>query len=97
MWLYVQTWLPLLTIALTAAVCFSVSSFIIGQARPLAYAYGIHPKKIYSKRFLRNGKPFFFGADPQFSCCERQGAASGLQEWQIYRAGYQAIELPLKG
>jgi hypothetical protein len=39
----------------------------------------------------------FFGADPQFSCCERQGAASGLQEWQIYRAGYQAIELPLKG
>ncbi len=34
MWLYLQTWLPLLTIGLTAAVCFSVASFIMGQARP---------------------------------------------------------------
>jgi hypothetical protein len=32
MWLY--TWLPLLTIALTAAICFSVTSFIMGQAGP---------------------------------------------------------------
>jgi hypothetical protein len=34
MWLYILTWLPLLTIALTAAICFSVESFIIGRARP---------------------------------------------------------------
>ena len=34
MWLYIQTWLPLLTIAVTAAICFSVTSFIMGQARP---------------------------------------------------------------
>jgi hypothetical protein len=34
MWLYIQTWFPLLTIALTAAICFSVTSFIMGQARP---------------------------------------------------------------
>jgi hypothetical protein len=30
MWLHIQTWLPLLTIALTAAICFSVASFIMG-------------------------------------------------------------------
>jgi hypothetical protein len=34
MWSYVQTWLPVLTIALTAAICFSVASFIMGQAGP---------------------------------------------------------------
>jgi len=33
MWLYVQTWLPLLTIALTAAICFSVASFFMRQAK----------------------------------------------------------------
>ena len=32
--LYVQEWLPLLTIGLTAAICFSVASFITGQAKP---------------------------------------------------------------
>jgi hypothetical protein len=36
MWFYIQTWLPLLTIALTAAIYFSVASFIMGQARPQA-------------------------------------------------------------
>ena len=35
-WFYIQTWFPLLTIALTAAICFSVASFIMGQARPQA-------------------------------------------------------------
>ena len=34
MWLYILSWFPLLTIALTAAICFSVTSFIMGQARP---------------------------------------------------------------
>jgi hypothetical protein len=34
MWLYVQTWLPIMTIALTAAICFSVAAFIMGQTRP---------------------------------------------------------------
>jgi hypothetical protein len=29
---YVQMWSPLLTIALTAAICFSVVSFIMGQS-----------------------------------------------------------------
>jgi hypothetical protein len=33
MWLYIQTWLPLLTIALTAAICFSVTSFIMGAGK----------------------------------------------------------------
>jgi hypothetical protein len=33
MWFYVQTWFPLLTIALTAAICFSVASFIMGHAK----------------------------------------------------------------
>ena len=33
MWLYIQTWIPLLTIALTAAIFFSVASFMMGQAR----------------------------------------------------------------
>ena len=33
MLLYVQTWLPLLTITLTAAIFFSVASFIMGNAK----------------------------------------------------------------
>ena len=32
MWLYVQMWFPLLTVALTAAICLSVVSFIMGAA-----------------------------------------------------------------
>jgi hypothetical protein len=32
MWFYIQTWLPLLTIALTAAICFSVTSFSVGHS-----------------------------------------------------------------
>jgi hypothetical protein len=34
MWLYVQMWFPLLTIALTAALCFCVVSFIMGHTKP---------------------------------------------------------------
>jgi hypothetical protein len=33
MWLYVQMWFPLLMVALTAAICFSVVSFIMGHAK----------------------------------------------------------------
>jgi hypothetical protein len=32
MWFYVQMWFPVLTIALTAAIC--VASFIFGHAKP---------------------------------------------------------------
>jgi hypothetical protein len=35
MWFYIQTWFPLLT-TLTAAICFSVATFIMGQTRPQA-------------------------------------------------------------
>jgi hypothetical protein len=31
---YVQTWFPLMTVALTAAICLSVVSFIMGHAKP---------------------------------------------------------------
>jgi hypothetical protein len=34
MWSYVQMWSPLLTIVLTAAICLSVVSFIVRQAKP---------------------------------------------------------------
>jgi hypothetical protein len=34
MWFYVQMLFPLLTIALTAAICLSVVSFIMGHAKP---------------------------------------------------------------
>jgi hypothetical protein len=34
MWLDVQMWFPVLTIALTAAICFSVASFIMGHTKP---------------------------------------------------------------
>ncbi len=34
MWFYIQTGLPLLTIGLTAAICFSVASFIMTQSKP---------------------------------------------------------------
>jgi hypothetical protein len=33
MWLHIQTWLPLVTVSLTAAICFGVASFIMGSAR----------------------------------------------------------------
>ena len=32
MWFYVQMWLPVWTVALTAAICFSVASFIMGRS-----------------------------------------------------------------
>jgi hypothetical protein len=32
MWFYIQMWLPLLTVALTAAICFGVASFIMRQS-----------------------------------------------------------------
>jgi hypothetical protein len=34
MWSYVQMWSPLLTVALAAAICLSVVSFIMGKAKP---------------------------------------------------------------
>jgi hypothetical protein len=33
MWLYIQTWLPLVIVGLTAAICFGVASFIMGSAK----------------------------------------------------------------
>ncbi len=33
---YVKTWLPLLTITLTAAIFFGAASFIMGHAKSLA-------------------------------------------------------------
>ena len=33
MLLYLQTWLPLVTVTLTAAIFFSVASFIMGHAK----------------------------------------------------------------
>ena len=32
MWFYVQMWLPVWTVALTAAICFSVASFIMRRS-----------------------------------------------------------------
>jgi hypothetical protein len=32
MWFYVRTWLPVLSINLTTAICFSVASLVMGQA-----------------------------------------------------------------
>ena len=34
MLLYAQTWLPLVTITLTAAIFFTIASFMIARARP---------------------------------------------------------------
>ena len=34
MWFYVQMALPLLTVGLAAAICFSVASFIVAHAKP---------------------------------------------------------------
>ena len=33
MWLDIQTWLPILSISLTAAICFGVASFVMGQEK----------------------------------------------------------------
>jgi hypothetical protein len=35
MWFF-EMWFPVLTIAFTAAICFSVVSFIMGHAKPHA-------------------------------------------------------------
>jgi hypothetical protein len=32
MWFYVQMWLPVWTVALTAVICFSAASFIMGRS-----------------------------------------------------------------
>ena len=34
MLLYLQTWLPLVTVTLTAAIFSSVASFLMGHAKP---------------------------------------------------------------
>ena len=34
MWFYVQMALPLLTVGLAAAICLTVTSFIVGHAQP---------------------------------------------------------------
>ena len=34
MLLYTQTWLPLVTVTLTAAIFFAVASFMMARARP---------------------------------------------------------------
>ena len=36
MWLYLQMWFPVLTIALSAAICVSVASFFMTQPKPHA-------------------------------------------------------------
>jgi hypothetical protein len=45
MWFYVQMWFPLLTVGLTAAICFSVVSFIMGRSvkprQPKSIPHGI--------------------------------------------------------
>jgi len=40
MWLYVQIWFPLLTVALTAAICFSVASVVYEARKPARIAVG---------------------------------------------------------
>ena len=34
MWLHIQTWLPLMSITLTAAICFGAASIVLGNANP---------------------------------------------------------------
>ena len=34
MWPFIQTWLPLLGIILTASVCFAAASFFMTRTRP---------------------------------------------------------------
>jgi len=41
MWFYVVTWLPLLSISLTAAICFGVALFVMGQVRWPSLAYAV--------------------------------------------------------
>ena len=34
MWLYVQTWLPFLSVSLVAAIFFGVTAFVMGHSKP---------------------------------------------------------------
>ncbi len=36
MWPYLQMWFPVLTIALSAAICVSIASFFMRQGKPHA-------------------------------------------------------------
>jgi hypothetical protein len=47
MWFYVQMWFPLLTIALTAAICFSVVSFIMGRSVRFPTALHCSRKRLF--------------------------------------------------
>jgi hypothetical protein len=52
MWFYVEIALPLLTVGLAAAICFGVTSFIVGHAQP-------HPVNLWrSYRKPRSGEVF---------------------------------------
>jgi hypothetical protein len=52
MWFYVQIALPLLTVGLAAAICFSVTSFIVAHAQP-------HPVRLWrSYRKPRSSEVF---------------------------------------
>jgi hypothetical protein len=34
MWPYLQTWFPILIVALAATICFSVATFVMSQEKP---------------------------------------------------------------
>ena len=55
MWFYVQMALPLLTVGLAAAICLTVTSFIIGHAQPHpASLWRAYRKPRLGELFLRS-------------------------------------------
>jgi len=89
MWFYIQTWFPLLTIALTAAICFSVASFIMGQTRPQAWVHRIHAKQIDSRLLVWKGAPVFSALSNRFERTRRtwspRQCVHGQGSWTRYK------------
>jgi hypothetical protein len=52
MWFYIQMALPLLTVGLAAAICLTVTSFIVGHAQP-------HPVSLW-RAYRKPGQGEFF-------------------------------------
>jgi hypothetical protein len=59
MWPSIQMWFPLLTIALTAVICVSVVSFIVGMQRVPGNLAGLTPKTATAEYFFERAEQYF--------------------------------------
>ena len=87
MLLYVQTWLPLLTSTLTAAIFFSVASFIIGGMQIICR------RRIEDRRMSRECNERMWNLAYRLAHCGEHRNYQAI-EWELQAYGYpQARQL----